>query len=115
MAAVSDTTTLEQMWANFCKEPVSEYPTFCGPDSLSCNSLTAVVADQPQTTPDGMGGCVLQVPTLVKTSGKLDLASVQFSRSVMSDSLRPHESQHARPPCPSPTPGVHSDPRPSSQ
>ena len=42
-------------------------------------------------------------------------SSVQFSRSVMSDSLRPHESQHARPPCPSPTPGVHSDSRPSSQ
>jgi len=41
--------------------------------------------------------------------------SVQFSRSVVSDSLRPHESQHARPPCPSPTPGVHSDSRPSSQ
>ena len=37
------------------------------------------------------------------------LHSVQFSRSVMSDSLRPHEWQHARPPCPSPTPGVHSD------
>ena len=35
------------------------------------------------------------------------ISSVQFSRSVMSDSLRPHESQHARPPCPSPTPGVH--------
>ena len=33
----------------------------------------------------------------------------------MSDSLRPHESQHARPPCPSPTPGVHSNSRPSSQ
>ena len=33
--------------------------------------------------------------------------SVQLSRSVVSDSLRPHESQHARPPCPSPTPGVH--------
>ena len=41
--------------------------------------------------------------------------SVQFSRSVMSDPLQPHESQHARPPCPSPTPGVHSDLRPSSQ
>ena len=41
--------------------------------------------------------------------------SVQFSRSVVSDSLRPHESQHARPRCPSPTPGVHSDSRPSSQ
>ena len=35
--------------------------------------------------------------------------SVQLSRSYVSDSLRPHESQHARPPCPSPTPGVHSD------
>ena len=41
--------------------------------------------------------------------------SVQFSRSVVSDSLRPHESQHARPPCPSPAPGVHSDSHPSSQ
>ena len=41
--------------------------------------------------------------------------SVQFSRSVVSDSLQPHESQHARPPCPSPTPGVHSDSCPSSQ
>ena len=41
--------------------------------------------------------------------------SVQFSCSVMSDSLRPHESQHARPPSPSPTPGVHPNPCPSSQ
>ena len=39
----------------------------------------------------------------------------QFSRSVVSDSLRPHELQHARPPGPSPTPGVHSDSRLSSQ
>ena len=38
----------------------------------------------------------------------------QFSRSVMSDSLWPHESQHARPRCPSPSPGVHSDSCPSS-
>ena len=36
---------------------------------------------------------------------------VQFSCSVVSDSLRPREPQHARPPCPSPTPGVHSDSR----
>jgi len=41
--------------------------------------------------------------------------SVQFSRSVMSNSLQPNVSQHARPPCPSPTPGVHWDSRPSSQ
>ena len=45
----------------------------------------------------------------------LKLSSVQFSRSVASNSLRPHDLQHARPPCPSPTPGVHSDSRPSSQ
>ena len=38
----------------------------------------------------------------------------QFSRSVISHSLRPHESQHARPPCPSPTPGVYSNSCPSS-
>ena len=43
------------------------------------------------------------------------LRSDQISRSVVSDSLRPHESQHARSPCPSPTPGVHWDSRPSSQ
>ena len=42
------------------------------------------------------------------------LSSVQFSRSVVSDSLWPNESQHARPPCPSPTPGVHADSHPSS-
>ena len=39
----------------------------------------------------------------------------QISRSVVSDSLRPHESQHARTPCPSPTPGVHSGSCPSSR
>ena len=45
----------------------------------------------------------------------IQFSSVQFSRSVMSNSLQPHEPQHARPPCPSPTPRVHSDSRPSSQ
>ena len=40
--------------------------------------------------------------------------SVQFNHSVVSDSLRPHESQHARPPCPSPTPRVYPNPRPLS-
>ena len=45
----------------------------------------------------------------------VQLSSVQFSRSVVSDSLRPHELQHARPPCLSPIPRVHSDSHPSSQ
>ena len=40
--------------------------------------------------------------------------SVQFSHSVVCDSLRPHESQHARPPCPSPTPGVYPNSCPLS-
>ena len=43
------------------------------------------------------------------------ISSIQFGHSVVSDSLWPHESQHARPPCPSPTPRVHSDSCPSSQ
>ena len=46
---------------------------------------------------------------------KTIIRSDQISRSVVSNSLRPHESQHARPLCPSPTPGVHWDSRPSSQ
>ena len=51
-----------------------------------------------------------------KVVTKLDqIRSDQISLSVVSDSLWPHESQHARPPCPSPTPRVHSDSRPSSQ
>ena len=44
-----------------------------------------------------------------------NIYSLQFSRSVVSESLQPHESQHARPPCPSPAPGVHSNSRPLSQ
>ena len=45
----------------------------------------------------------------------IQFRSAQFSHSVVSDSLRPHESQHARPPCPSPTPGVDSNSRPLSR
>ena len=52
---------------------------------------------------------------LLNQQGSPVACSVQFSRSVVSNSLRPHELQHARPPCPSPTPGVHSDSRPSSR
>ena len=50
-----------------------------------------------------------------KLGGAVQLVSVQFSCSVMSDSLWPHELQHASPPCPSPTPGVPSNSCPSSQ
>ena len=50
---------------------------------------------------------------MINTS--VHFSSVQFSYSVVSDSLWPHESQHARPPCPSPSPGVHSNSCPSSR
>ena len=49
------------------------------------------------------------------TLGYVLIRSDQISRSVVSDTLRLHESQHARPPCPSPTPGVHWDARPLRQ
>ena len=51
----------------------------------------------------------------VNASPAVQFSSVQFSRSVVSASLRPHEPQHARPPCPSPTPGVHPNPCPWSR
>ena len=55
---------------------------------------------------------IMSVLFILLTS--LQFSSVQFSCSVVSDSLRPHESQHTRPPCPSPTSGVHSNSCPSS-
>ena len=66
---------------------------------------------------------ILHYPVICKTLiwqmqifSLLLLGNIQFScRSVVSNSLRPHEPQHARPPCPSPTPRVHSNSRPSSQ
>ena len=50
-----------------------------------------------------------------RNTEKVQFSSVQFSHSVMSDFFRPHELQHARPPYPSPTPGVHSNSGPSSR
>ena len=52
---------------------------------------------------------------LLCTAGLLVSCSVQFSHSVVSNSLRPHELQHARPPCPSPILRVYSNSCPSSQ
>ena len=54
-----------------------------------------------------------RLPRLLHKFWRTWFSSVQFSSSVMFDSLRPHESQHTSPPCPSPTPGVHSNSCPS--
>ena len=59
--------------------------------------------------------CQFSVVIKFKGIDSICFSSVQFSHSVVSDSLQPHELQHARPPCPSPTPRVHSDSNPSSQ
>ena len=57
--------------------------------------------------------CSIALITVVSSVSRslpgTQFSSVQFSHSVVSDSLQPHESQHTRPPCPSPTPGVHSN------
>ena len=62
-----------------------------------------------------LDGLILSPPTTFSLRPCIMLLSVQFSRSVVSDSLRPHGLQHTRPPCPSPTPGVYSNSCPSSQ
>ena len=55
------------------------------------------------------------VALIVNKKSKMQyLGSVQFSHSAVSNSLQPHEPRHARPPCPSPTPGVHTNPCPLS-
>ena len=53
-------------------------------------------------------------PTCLVYKPSVQFSSVQFSHSVVSDSLWPHASQHMRPPCPSPTPGIHPNPCPLS-
>ena len=68
-------------------------------------------------TADGDCNCEIKRRLLLGRESMTNLvqfSSFQFSCSVVSDSLRPHESQHTRPPCSSPTPRVHSDSRPSS-
>ena len=52
---------------------------------------------------------------IYKYYGRDDFSSIQFSHSVMSDSLWPHGLQHTRPPCPSPTPRAYSNSHPSSR
>ena len=78
----------------------SVFHLVCSPLSLQCQDFAQVYLRFP----------AFSLPTLL-----CHFRAVQFSRSVVSDSLRPHESQHARPPCPTPTPGVHPDSNPSSR
>ena len=66
--------------------------------------------------PDNQNDVIIHIQAdILDCEVKWAFSSVQFSHSVVFDSLQPHETQHARPPCPSPIPGVHSDSLPSSQ
>ena len=79
----------------------------CGPKPVHNHTLRALPWKRTNLLPGGGAA-----PRLRRGGGgNLEgwVSSVQFSRSVVSDSLRPHELQHARPPCPSPNPGVHSN------
>ena len=76
---------------------------------------SSILENSRDYTVHGVAKCWTQLSNFHSCFLLYSLSSVQFSHSVVSNSLQPHESQHARPPCPSPTPGVHSDSRPSSQ
>ena len=88
--------------------PVGQTPTTLGETSPGNSSLLAL-------PPFPSASFASLLVSLGNTSLVHQFSSVQFSLSVVSDSLQPHKSQHTRPPCPSPTPGVHSNARPSSR
>ena len=104
--------------------PTLNDPMHCSPLGSSIHGIfqarvlkwVAVPFSKGSSQPrDGTQVFILQADSLPAEPPFKGFSSVQFSRSVVSDSLRPHESQHTRPPCPSPTPRVHSDSRPSRQ
>ena len=90
-----------EYWSGFPFPPLGIYPIQGSNPNLTSTSLA--------------GRFFTVVPPRKPQLSKVQFISVQFSCSVMSDSLWPHELQHARPPCPSPTPGVYSNPCPSSR
>ena len=107
-----------QPWTVACQAPLSmgisrqeywsglPFPSLGDlPDSGIEPGSPALQADSLPTELQGKPPCILPD----ENNQLQKIGSVQFSGSVMSNSLWPHESQHARPPCPSPTPWVHSN------
>ena len=102
-------------------QSVQSCPTLCDPWTAACQVSLSITNSQSLLKLISIESvmpskhfvlcCLLLLMPLIFSI----ISSVQFSSSVMSDSLWPHESQHARPPCPSPTPGVYPNPCPSSR
>ena len=79
-------------------------------DGETMKTVTDFIFLGSKITADGNCSHEIKRHLLLGRKTMTNLSSVQFSCSVMSDSLRPHEAQYTRPPCPSPTPGVHPNP-----
>ena len=117
------------LWSTCCSSQVPFYTSPHGQGFLQITGWTREVwlacfpqENKPQENYLSFCSCFFyffpthsKIITKTEDTSWLPPVSVQFSCSVMSESLQPHESQHARPPCPSPTPGVHPNPCPSSQ
>ena len=84
-------------------------------DGETMETATVFIFGGSKITADGDCSHEIKRCLLLGRKVMTNFSSVQFSRSVVSASLRPHELQHARPPCPSPTPAVHPNSRPLSQ
>ena len=101
-----------------CIEKQRHYSADKGPYSQSCGFSSSHVWMWELDCKDSWvpnNWCLWTVVLKKTPENPLDnkeISSVQFSSSFMSDSLQPHEPQHTRPPCPSPTPRVHPNPWP---
>ena len=84
-------------------------------DGETMETVTDFILGGSKVTADGDCSHEIERHLLLGRKTMANLSSVQFSHSVMSDSFRPHEPQHTRPPCPSQTPRVHPNPRPLCQ
>ena len=112
-------------WTDWLTERMVGFPWWLRSKESACNAgdtEDAGLIPGSERFPGGGNGNPLQYSCLGNPMDRRAwrataqrVANIQFSHSVVSDSLWPHESQHARPPCPSPTTGVHSNSCPSSQ
>ena len=117
----SNESTLCMKWPKYCSFSFSIIPSKEYPGLIFRMDRLDLLAVQGTLKSLLLLGASVRNPARDKVMRKeasgstIQFSSVKFSHSVMSDSLQPHESQHVRPPCPLPSPGVHSNSHPSSR